>query len=280
MILVSVDKVIIDFCDIRQSDFIKFYILMWKDFCSNSFKTNKPNGYLYPFSLYHNEDCMFFSYANYKEKEFKKGFPHKPTYTLRLETSPINLIKHKNVIGKIKAMCGDIHFVSADVAYDIPFPLHTVFVMSNDNRRKIYIPHELTTRYFGEGTQRKQNGYCRIYDKAAQLREQKNYRIDGDLSRIEIVYKPESRISFNEVAKHPPKQNKDYFAKIIDDLTWCKPKRRLEIINMQLRDGKYSQYLRREIKNTLTNQVDINFNQLASDEWANIMDAPASALFK
>ncbi|MNG38968.1 hypothetical protein D3C84_1268580 [compost metagenome] len=49
---------------------------------------------------------------------------------------------------------------------------------------------------------------------------------------------------------------------------------------MQVGKGKYSPYIRREIKKILATQVDINFNQLASEEWANIMSVPVNTLLR
>lgn len=235
-----VDKVVFNFCDITMSDFRCFYHSISK---SPSFRRVKSKGYIYGFSINHNEDCMFFSYGNYQEIS---AVPHKPFYTLRLETAPINFNKYSNVIDEIMRICGLANFVSADVAYDLPLPLTRVFVMCNDNRRKINLCG--TTRYFGWGNQRKQNGYCRIYDKANQLRAEKGILVVGDLSRIEIVYKPKRPIPCTEIIKIPPEQSKDYYGKIIDDLSWCTAKRRMQILDKQIGVAEETQYIRREIK--------------------------------
>lgn len=234
-----------------------------------------PTGYVFRFSLFADESYLFIQYMNYKEREYIEGELHKPLYTLRLETAPINLITHADIIQEIKAMCEGIYFVSADVAYDVTVPMHQVFVMSNHDSRKIN-PDYQDTWYFGWPDERKKNAYCRIYDKIAE--QKGNPEVDGELTRIEIVYKPDGRIKFYEVMTYPPQQNEYYYAKIIDDLSCCKERRRKQILNQQRGLAEYSWHIRNEIKKSLANQVDIDFNQLASEEWANIMNAPASAL--
>lgn len=274
-ISVSVDKIRIDFCNIRQTDFFRFYYF-WA-LKQPSIKTKqKPTGYIYRFSLYSGtEDYMFIQYINWKEKECIEGTPHKPLYTLRLETAPINLIKHKEIINKFMDMCEGIYFVSADVAYDVPVPMQRVFVMSNHDSRKIN-PEYPDSWYFGWPTDRGKDAYCRVYDKIAE--QKGDPEVDGELTRIEIVYRPDWRIKFYEITKYPPQQTEYYYAKIIDDLSWCKARRRTQILNQQQGHGEHSLHIRKEIKKSLANQVDIDFNQLASNEWANIMNAPASAL--
>ena len=268
---IKVDKVVFDFCDIKFTDFMNFYISIRKD---PSFQEVRSKGYNFGFSVNHGENCMFFSYENYQERTAE--VPHKPLYTLRLETAPINFKKYRNIIDQINRISGAVNFVSADVAYDLPVPLMRVFVMCNDDRRKINLCG--TTRYFGWGDQRKQNGYCRVYDKAEQLRVERQIFLRGDLSRIEIVYKPDRPVPFKEIMNKPPQQGIDYFGVIIDDLSWCRAKRRMQILNKQIGIGEETQYIRREIKKTLANQVEINFNQLASEDWANIISVPVKAL--
>jgi hypothetical protein len=275
-IIVSVDKIIAEFQDIRITDFRKFYLQLRN---YSGFKDQRFKGYLFNFSIYSGEECMFFSYANYYERTDVEGVPQKPLYTLRLETSPINYIRHNEIIEMIKSISEKMYFVSADVAYDIPLPLENIIVLSKNNNRKMKIRKEDgITRYFGKGYQRKTDSYCRIYDKAEQLRTEKGIEVEGELSRIEIVYKPDSRIKFDEISIIPPLQGDKFLGKIIDDLSWCNAKRRQQILNMQVGKGKYSPHIRREIKKILATQVDINFNQLASEEWSNIMSVPVNTL--
>ena len=139
-----------------------------------------------------------------------------------------------------------IEFVSCDVAYDIPIGMEEVVVIPTDVRRKM--SHYETTRYFGKPEQRKQNAYCRIYDKRLELEQNQGIYIKHDLSRVEIVYKVSEKVLLNDIVEYPPKQNESYFAAVVTDWEALKRKQVERIIN--LRDGKeaYTQYVRRGIK--------------------------------
>lgn len=71
--------------------------------------------------------------------------------------------------------------------------------------------------FCGLPRQRKWNGYCRIYDKRPELWEKQKIMLDHELSRIEIVYNPETKILLSDVRGHPPKQNGKYFAAVVTD---------------------------------------------------------------
>lgn len=147
-------------------------------------------------------------YRNFRET-------HGGLYTLRLETRPEQLERFSEIMEELRDMASDIDFVSCDVAYDVPVALGDVFIASKDMRRKLR-PYK-GTRYFGLPHQRKQNGYFRVYDKELELREWRGIRIEGNLTRIEMVYKPEKRIRLADIGLHPPEQNTHYFASIITD---------------------------------------------------------------
>ncbi|GEC93734.1 hypothetical protein BBR01nite_60650 [Brevibacillus brevis] len=138
--------------------------------------------------------------------------------------------------------------------------------------------HEGTTRYFGLPHQRKTNGYCRIYDKRLELWERQKIMLDHELSRIEIVYKPDQKILLTDVNVHPPEQNKQYFAAVVPD--WSElPKRRLEQIR-NLRDGvdMYDRRIRTAVKETLAAQYHVDFNRLAREQWESLVEVPCTAL--
>jgi len=64
--------------------------------------------------------------------------------------------------------------------------------------------------------------------------------IDHELTRIEIVYKAEYRISLAEMLHHPPEQNKQYFAAVMTD--WDSlPKNRAEQARMLMKKRRRRQ---------------------------------------
>lgn len=137
-IKVSVDKIRIDFCNIRQSDFMRFLLraTKWGIFNINL----PPIGYVFTFSLFAGESYLFIQYMNFKEREFIEGEPHKSLYTLRLETAPINLITHADIIQEIKAMCEGIYFVT--FVNRLPFAVdkdgESLIIVDGDNVDQAY----------------------------------------------------------------------------------------------------------------------------------------------
>ena len=93
--------------------------------------------------------------------------------------------------------------------------MEEVVVIPTDVRRKM--SHYETTRYFGKPEQRKQNAYCRIYDKRLELEQNQGIYIKHDLSRVEIVYKVSEKVLLNDIVEYPPKQNESYFAAVVTD---------------------------------------------------------------
>lgn len=80
--------------------------------------------------------------------------------------------------------------------------------------------------------------------------------------------------------KHPPKQNEHYFAAVVTDWKTLKKKQQERVASM--RDGidMYTQYIRREIKKTLTNQYRLDFDELARVEWKRLTEEPSSIVLR
>lgn len=154
-------------------------------------------------------------------------------------------------------------------------PLTDVFVASHHMRRKLR--QYKGTRYFGLPHQRKQNGYCRVYDKKLELRQRRGIEIEGDLTRIEIVYKPELRIPLTDILQYPPEQNRHYFAGVIEDWTKLHAKQIERIRKWQTGADTYTRQIRESIKKTLADRA-IDFNRLASERWEQMMAKPYAAI--
>ncbi|MEK3761332.1 replication initiation factor family protein [Paenibacillus sp. FSL P4-0338] len=196
-------------------------------------------------------------------------------YTLRLETRPEHYERFIEWLEEFRLKAAGIDFVSCDVAYDVPMPLKDVFVASQHQRRKLRL-HK-GTRYFGLQHQRKWNGYCRIYDKKLELWQRHGIKMDKDLTRIEIVYKPEMRILLSDIYQYPPEQSQQYFASVIQDWAALPAKRIEQIRNWQTGADTYTRHIRETIKRTLADRA-IDFNQLASEQWTNIISEPVMTL--
>ncbi|OOR12638.1 replication initiation protein [Bacillus cereus] len=264
----TIDKFVVEYKNIPYSLFLHLYIMAAKRYKTK--KETYTRSYAHKLYIYKCDGIyMYVYYQNIRESE---GSLH----TLRVETRPENYVHFKEILEMVAEQADQIEFVSCDVAYDIRKGLEDIVVIPVDARR--IMSHYKTTRYFGKPEQRKQNGYCRIYDKKLELGQNYGIYITHDLSRVEIVYKTNEKILLNDIVKHPPKQNEYYFAAVVTDWEALKKKQAERIIN--LRDGKemYTQYVRREIKKNLTNQYRVDFDELASVNWEKLIQGPCSII--
>lgn len=65
----------------------------------------------------------------------------------------------------------------------------------------------------------KKYGYCCFYDKKKELKEKYGIEIEGERSRVEIVYRPDSktRFSMKGLLARPPDFNRLYQCHVITD---------------------------------------------------------------
>ncbi|MFS0556351.1 hypothetical protein [Brevibacillus fortis] len=264
---VSIDKFVVEYTDVTFGAYYGLVIRAAK------------SGELYKQTMYHGDGYshelhlrkadgayLHVFYRNWRE-------PEGSTYTLRLETRPEYYFHFKGVLDRLRRVANGIYYVNCDLAYDVQASMKDVVVFPNDGRRKM--KHYKGTRYFGDKHQRKTNGFCRNYNKRLELLENQNVVIDHELTRIEIVDKPEKRIPVEELLHHPPKQNKHYFAAVVTD--WGNlPKKRAQQAR-QLRDGveiekKKDWYTRKVVKETLAPSSQVDFNELAREAWEPLLE--------
>ncbi|HDX9590784.1 TPA: replication initiation protein [Bacillus pseudomycoides] len=265
---VTIDKFVVEYKNIPYSIFLRLYMMAAK-----RYKTKKETyTRSYAHKVYINKCDGVYMYVYYQNIRETEGCLH----TLRLETRPDYYVHFKEILAMVAEEASRIEFVSCDVAYDIPKGLEDIVVIPTDIRRKM--SHYKTTRYFGKRDQRKQDGYCRVYDKRLELAERKREYITSDLSRIEVVYKVSDKLLLNDLVKYPPRQNENYFAAVVMDWEILKKKQIGRIIN--LRDGEemYTQYVRREVKKILTNHYRVDFDKLARTNWEKIIKEPCSVI--
>ncbi|MED4463234.1 replication initiation protein [Metabacillus fastidiosus] len=261
---VSIDKFVIDYKDVPHSVFLRLYMIIAMKY---KVKMTVYNGtYGYELHIRKCDDIYIHIYfKNFRETE---GHLH----TLRVETRPEHYSHFREILKMIGKRASRVEFVSCDVAYDIRTGLENIVVIPTDARR--IMTYFDTTRYFGRGNQRKQNGYCRIYDKRLELARNKGVYLTHELSRIEVVYKINEKILLKDLIRRPPKQNEHYFAAVVIDWEALKKKQQERIVS--IRDGidMYTQYIRREIKKTLTNQYRLDFDELVRVEWKRLIEEP------
>ncbi|PEN70008.1 replication initiation protein [Bacillus toyonensis] len=267
---VTIDKFVTEYKDIPHSVFLHLYIM-----AAQKYKViKKTYTSSYGHEIYIRKCNGAYMYLYYKNLRETDGYLH----TLRIETRPDYYAQFQEILGMIVKKASRIEFVSCDVAYDIPIGMEEIVVIPADVRRKM--SYYETTRYFGKPEQRKQNAYCRIYDKRLELEQNHDIYITHDLSRIEIVYKVSEKVLLNDIVKYPPSYNKYYFAAVVIDWESLKKKQMERVIN--LRDGTeaYTQYVRKEIKKNLTNQYRVDFDELVRMNWENLIQEPCSIILR
>lgn len=189
----------------------------------------------------------------------------KPVGKLHIEVHPRDLAVFSPLLNRLREISKGTHFIATDVAFDIPVPLNHIFVTSNTGRKMNLFNG---TRYFGGKGQRRKNGYCRIYDKKQEML--KRNVIKGELTRIEIVYKPDEKIELRELAQHPPCFNKYYSGWVINTNIKVSPVYKAMLICLQKGDmtlNEFSGHYRRVLKQQLHNQEFIDFDQLIQNKW-------------
>ncbi|BCJ87681.1 replication initiation factor domain-containing protein [Effusibacillus dendaii] len=262
---VSIDKFVMEYTDVPLS---AYYALVGKAVKSGELYKQYfyCEGYSYQLHLKKADGAyLHVFYRNWIE-------PEGMSYTLRLETRPEYYFHFKELLDALRRVASGIYFVSCDIAYDVKTSMDNVVVIPHDGRRKLGEFKE--TLYIGEKHQRKTNGHCKIYNKQLELLENQNIVIDHELTRIEIVYKPEQRIPLAELLHHPPEQNKQYFAAVITD--WDSlPKKRAEQARMLMKkeeSKKVSPYIRKMVKETLAPSSQVDLNELAREAWKPLLE--------
>jgi hypothetical protein len=205
---------------------------------------------------------MHVFFKNFAETE---GFRH----TLRIETHPEHYAKLTDLLAPIWNAAEQVYFISGDMAFDVPQAMNNVFIIANHTRRRIRLYKD--TRYFGLPHQRKLNAYCRTYNKRLQLLS-RGIDMGHDLTRIEMVYKPSEKIPLANIAAHPPEFNKYYFAKVLTDMGALTAKERERVNKLQTGEERYTLHVRNTIKQSLASQFELDFNQLASEHWAAVLN--------
>ncbi|UKS27377.1 replication initiation protein [Paenibacillus sp. HWE-109] len=261
-VAVSMDKVMLEFEGVRLSDYLPWSIRLTTQYRTKHIRYKK----LYCYQMHVRLDkgvYLHVFFKNFREVASYKG------YTLRIETHPEHYAKLTDLLEPIWNAAEQVYFVSGDVAFDVPQVLDNVLIIANHARRRIRLYKD--TRYFGLPHQRKLHAYCRAYNKRQQLLTQ-GIDLGYDLTRIEMVYKPSMKIPLNDLVVHPPEFNKYYFAKVLTDMGALTAKERDRVNKLQTGEERYTLHVRNRIKESLVSQYELNFNQLASEHWATIVN--------
>lgn len=106
------------------------------------------------------------------------------------------------------------------------------------------------TFYSNKGHQRQVAGYCRVYDKKLELLQRLGVRIEGELTRFEIVYKPDEKIPMSVLVQYPTLFNRLYLCAQATSLELLKPKLHQRVYGLmrgELEQKEVTAYYRRKI---------------------------------
>ncbi len=178
----------------------------------------------------------------------------------------------------IKEHAQQILFVRSDVAYDIPLPLSELFVLSLTGRN-MHIG--MGSFYSNQGHQRQVAGYCRVYDKKEQLLQEYGEIVEGDLTRVEIVYVPDKKIPLDTLVQFPPKFNRLYLCTQVTESEKLKPKVLQRVQGMmhgELEQRQVTYHYRKQIEQEMRLRPNLDFDRLAAEQWEEVVTLPCAVL--
>jgi hypothetical protein len=267
-IQLSVDKIAVEY----QNVTLKFYNKLAVSFSDwyDIRPVIRHKGYVYHWNLGSESAYLHLCYQPWGQKKARK-------YSLRIETHPEYLDKYQSLLDALHKHTKDVYFLRCELAYDFPYPMNNVFVASNSGRNlNIYEG----THYFGRKSQRREHAYCRIYDKKAELNRQ-GIEIDGERTRVELVYRPDERIPMENIVQYPPKFNKYYTVSVIDSLESIKPEKRAIVLALQhglMTPSEFTKHHRAAIKDMMSLQQPIDFDLLAAQHWSELITVPCALI--
>lgn len=197
---------------------------------------------------------------------------------LRLECPPESLIHFQSWISEIGNNATEILHVRSEVAFDIPLPLSELFALSLTGRN---MKKRKGTFYSNKQHQRQVAGYCRVYDKKLELLQRQGVRLEGELTRFEIVYKPDKKIPMDVLVQFPPQFSRLYLCSRVVELEQMKPKLQQRVKGMmdgELEQRQVTAYYRREIVEQMRQRPTLDFDRLAEEQWEEAITVPCAIL--
>ncbi|WP_059041428.1 hypothetical protein [Paenibacillus rubinfantis] len=266
---VSIDRIVVDFTNVYWT----FFNPLRQRLCEyyNAVYYLKDKGFKYRVRVREGKHWAYLSYQLFYARPSKK-------HTLRLECPPESLVHFQSWISTIGDNATDILHVRSEVAFGIPLPLSELFVLSLTGRS---MKKRKGTFYSNKGHQRQVAGYCRVYDKKLELLQRRGVRIEGELTRFEIVYKPDEKIPISVLVQYPPLFNRLYLCAQATSLGLLKPKLQQRVHGLmrgELEQQDVTAYYRREIVEQMRQRPTLDFDRLAEEQWEEAITVPCAIL--
>jgi hypothetical protein len=255
---VSIDRIVVDFMNVQWT----FFNPLRQRLCNycNAVFYMKDKGFKYHVRVREGRYRVHLSYQLVYAKMARK-------HTLRLECPPESLIHFRSWISEIGNHATDILHVRSEVAFDIPLSLSELFVLSLTGRN---MKKRKGTYYSNESYQRQVAGYCRVYDKRLELLQRRGVAIEGELTRFEIVYKPDDKIPMDKLVQYPPQFNRLYLCAHAIELEPLKPKLLRQVQGMmrgELEQKDVTYYYRSQMKAEMNKRKVLDFDTVAAEQW-------------
>lgn len=266
---VSIDRIIVDFTNVYWTFFNPLRQRLC-DYYNASFYV-KDKGFKYRVRV---RDGKHWAYLSYQLVYARLARKH----TLRLECPPESLVHFRSWISKIGNHANEILHVRSEVAFDIPIPLTELFVLSLTGRN---MKKRKGTFYSNKRHQRQVAGYCRVYDKRIELFQRQGITIEGELTRFEIVYKPDDKIPMDKLVQFPPEFSKLYLCAHATEQEQLKPKLLRQVQGMmrgELEQKDVTYYYRSQIKAEMQKRTILNFDTVAAEQWEEAITIPCAVL--
>lgn len=266
---VSLDRIVVDFTSVGWDYFNYFHNRFCRQYGVRM--TVRDKGFKYHITARDEGHYIHVSYLLLFKDSSKR-------YTLRIECHPESLIHFQVWLREIRQYAEAIYFVRCDVAFDIPISLTELFTLSLTGRK--FTP-KLGTRYYNQKKHRQKDGYCRVYDKKAELLACHGVEIEGKLTRMEIVYAPKEKIPLDILVQHPPKFNSRYLCAHLTSPEKLKPKLLHMVQGMMsgtLKQQDVSYYYRKKIENEVRKQPVLDFDAVAAEQWEEVVTIPCAVL--
>jgi DNA relaxase NicK len=137
------------------------------------------------------------------------------------------------------------------------------------------------TFYSNKRHQRQVAGYCRVYNKRLELLQRRGIAIEGELTRFEIVYKPDDKIPMDKLIQYPPEFGRLYLCAHVTELEQLKPKLLRQVQDMMrgdLEQKDVTYYYRSQIIAEMRKSTTLDFDKVAVEQWEEVITITCAIL--
>ena len=186
---VSMDKLTVEYTDVHIEFFIEY---VTRELKQNYYvKLEKGESQAFIFTVKVNRGSKWKLHISYQHIQHRLSLSN--GYSLWLKIHPDHLHAFIDVFKTLRKNSSKVNFVRGEIAFDILRHLNNVLLIPKRKRNFRYV---VNTTYYGERKDQGKTGYCHFYEKKKQLKDRKGIEIEGERSRVEIVWSPKFKERF------------------------------------------------------------------------------------